>query len=352
MKKSMAAKIMAVLVTILFFSAFSAYGAVEGQYTLFGVTKEGYTVSSEDAEMRSVLVLTEDGKGSMTMDDETMGVSEWAVAEKEASMMDGGAPDSVISVTLEDGSTCSCAVRNGILELDVMGNGEMLMLFAMDGADRSAYQVLTVDELLEKMQEDRNKVPESNTRLYMVWQSLDQDAGIHMSYSESRPAMGMEKKYEVFCKNKRYCSSETTSMYGYSRTSWTYCQDGKVYSLDPEKRTAQQITEIYLSEVNERIFLMDPVLREIYKRLKEGGGTTGVREVNGVSYAAEIFPASEYSPEVAFCFTEDGRFAYYLEGAPVIEAFSYQGETIREIHSIDRQVDESLLDISGYTVTR
>ena len=265
--------------------------------------------------MRSVLVLTEDGKGSMTMDDETMGVSEWKVTEKEASMMDGGAPDSVISVTLEDGSICSCAVRNGILELDVMGNGEMLMLFATDGADRSAYQVLTVDELLAKMQEDRNKVPESNTRLYMIWQSLDQDAGIHLSYSESRPAMGMEKKHEVFSKNKRYCASETTSMYGYSRTSWTYCQDGKVYSLDPEKRTAQQITEIYLSEVNERIFLMDPVLREIYKRLKEGGGTTGVREVNGVSYAAEIFPASEYSPEVAFCFTEDGRFAYYLEGA-------------------------------------
>ena len=39
MKKSMAAKIIAVLVTILFFSAFSAYGAVEGQYTLFAVRK-------------------------------------------------------------------------------------------------------------------------------------------------------------------------------------------------------------------------------------------------------------------------------------------------------------------------
>ena len=184
MKKSMAARITAVLVTILFFSAFSAYGAVEGQYTLFGVTKEGYALRSDELDMRSVLVLTEDGKGSMSMDDETMGVSEWAVTEKEASMMDGGAADSVISVTLEDGSSCSSVVRNGILELDVMGNGEMLMLYALDGADHSAYQLLTVEEYLEKLKEDQNKVPESNTRLYMVWQSLDQNAGIHLSYSE------------------------------------------------------------------------------------------------------------------------------------------------------------------------
>ena len=82
MKKGLFGKIIPFLIAALVLTGFSAYGAVdtEGTYTLFGVKSEGYTVRNEVAGANSVLVLTADGKGSMTMDDETMGVSEWKTA--------------------------------------------------------------------------------------------------------------------------------------------------------------------------------------------------------------------------------------------------------------------------------
>ena len=218
MKKGLFGKIIPFLIAALVLTGFSAYGAVdtEGTYTLFGVKSEGYTVRNEVAGANSVLVLTADGKGSMTMDDETMGVSEWKTAEKAAEMIDGNAADSVISIVMEDGSSCDCAVRSGILEMDIMGTGATLLLYAKEGADYSAYPLMTEEELLAKMKEDQYKVPESDTRLYQLWKSMDPEAGIHMVYEKKPGYMNAVKTIDVQGKGKRYYSSETTVYGSYS----------------------------------------------------------------------------------------------------------------------------------------
>ena len=352
MKKGLYGKIIPFLIAALVLTGFSAYGAVdtEGTYTLFGVKSEGYTVRNEVAGANSVLVLTADGKGSMTMDDETMGVSEWKTAEKTAEMIDGNAADSVISIVMEDGSSCDCAVRSGILEMDIMGTGATLLLYAKEGADYSAYPLMTEEELLAKMKEDQYKVPESDTRLYQLWKSMDPEAGIHMVYEKKPGYMNAVKTIDVQGKGKRYYSSETTVYGSYSSNKVVYVEDGKVYNLYPEGKTADLVTEIYSESVRDRIILMDDIYMAIFKKLKQGGGTTGTREINGSVYAAEIFPATEYEPEAAFCFTEDGRLVYYIEGAPVYGGYADLGETLYTIRSIDGSLNESLFDISGYRI--
>ncbi len=356
MKKYRFTTMIAVLISALLLTGFSAFGAVqadapvEGTYTMFAMFNEGYTVRTDALGMSYVLVLTEDGKGSMTMDGDTMGVAEWTPINQAATMMDGNAAESVITVLLDDESKCTCAVRKGILELDVMGNGEMFLLYAQEGADYSAYAPLSMEEFLRKKKEDEFKVPESNTRLYMLWKTMDPEAGIHMNYERRPGYIDTVQVLDVHGKGNRFYSSKTSSFTGFSGTSTsvTYAEDGKVYSLEPETRTAMLITEIYIETLKERIMLMDDVYQAMFVNLRNGGGTAGMREVNGVTYEAEIFPASGDSPEAAFCFTPDGTFTYYIEGAP-----SYApelGETVYTIRSIDGQVDTSLLDLSGYQV--
>ena len=357
MKKGLLRKIIPFLVTALILTGFSAYGAVpaggsaEGAYNLFGVHSEGYTVRNEVAGISSILVLTGDGKGSMTMDDETMGVSEWAATEKTAVMMDGSAADSVISIVLEDGTSCSCAIRSGVLEMDLSGTGETMLLYAREGADYSGYPLMTEEEILEKAEKDQFKVPESNTRLYQLWNSMDPEAGIHMSYEKKTGYLNAVQYIEAYGKGNRYYSKETTAAGSYSPTKITYVEDGKVYNLYPEEKAAYLVTEIYSEAVRNRIMFMDSIYQTIFLKLKQGGGYTGTREINGSVYAAEIFPPSDYEPEAAFCFSEDGRLMYYMEGTPGYGG-SGLGETLYTIHSIDSSVDGSLLNISGYRIER
>ena len=73
------------------------------------------------------------------------------------------------------------------------------------------------------------------------------------------------------------------------------------------------------------------------------------KEVDGVSYTVEVYPGSDYLAEAAFYFDDTGRLAYILEGAPVI--MPSLGEAFYAINAIDAAVDESLFDISAYTVT-
>ena len=209
---------------------------------------------------------------------------------------------------------------------------------------------MTEEELLAKMKEDQYKVPESDTRLYQLWKSMDPEAGIHMVYEKKPGYMNAVKTIDVQGKGKRYYSSETTVYGSYSSNKVVYVEDGKVYNLYPEDKTADLVTEIYSESVRDRIILMDDIYMAIFKKLKQGGGTTGTREINGSVYAAEIFPATEYEPEAAFCFTEDGRLVYYIEGAPVYGGYADLGETLYTIHSIDGSLNEALFDISGYRI--
>ena len=55
--------------------------SVDGEYKLFGVYAEGFTVNAAEMEMSSVLKLEKDGTGSMTMDADEMAVAKWEEAD-------------------------------------------------------------------------------------------------------------------------------------------------------------------------------------------------------------------------------------------------------------------------------
>lgn len=109
---------------------------LEGEYTLFAVQNDGYTVDSNEMEIYSTLTLNEGGTGSMTMDEDAMDIESWS------------AEDGMLTVVLTDGSSAQAVIGNGILELDIPGTGDMLLYYAQDGADISGYELMSVDEIL------------------------------------------------------------------------------------------------------------------------------------------------------------------------------------------------------------
>ena len=65
---------------------------IEGEYTLFAAEEEGDRVASADMEMESVITLEEGGKGSMSFDGDSMGITEWTLDGEEFFLkMDDGA---------------------------------------------------------------------------------------------------------------------------------------------------------------------------------------------------------------------------------------------------------------------
>ena len=83
---------------------------------------------------------------------------------------------------------------------------------------------------------------------------------------------------------------------------------------------------------------------------KDARYTEEKREYNGISYDAEVFAETKYSPGIAFSFGEDGQLAF-VETSPFTTASGTELPVqLYTIHSIDGTIDESLLDISAYTI--
>ena len=302
----------------------------EGTYTIFAVEVEGALIRSEDFEVASTLTLAADGTGSMSMNDDSMDITVWT--------LDGEA----FSLTLADGSGAEGELQNGILKLDIYGTGYMLLYYAREGADVSAYAPMTMEEYRAKA----NAVPDS--MLYALWSSFDTSAGVHLRYNMHTDYMDANQRYDVHGKNGVYYSSRTTLVSGYENTLVTFFRDGTAYNLDPEKMTGVVVTTTTSSYIMDNIMLMDELFSDIQSYAKRTDYTVETREVDGVSCTAEVFPATAAEPEAAFCFGEDGRLLYAFKGAPVIDVGVEIGETAYTVIAIDAAVDEALFDISGY----
>ena len=77
---------------------------------------------------------------------------------------------------------------------------------------------------------------------------------------------------------------------------------------------------------------------------------TETRELEGVSYTAEVYPAQDYTAEAVCYFDDAGNLIRIVVGAPVVAP--QMGETVYTVHGIDDKVDETLFDISGYTISQ
>ena len=301
---------------------------LEGEYEAFAVQIDNALVYAADLGFASAITLSEGGTGSMSQNEETMDISTWT-ADGER-----------FSITMADGSSAEGKIHGGVIELDIYGSGYMILCYAKEGADISGYAPMTLEEYKAK--------PDS--MLYALWESLDADAGVHLNYSMHTDYMDADQSFDVHGKDGMYYSRRTTRVSGYEDTLVTFFRDGTAYNLYPENMTGIVVTKTSSSAVTENTMLMDHLFSEIHSYAARKDYTTETRELDGVSYTAELFPATGYTAEAAFYFGDDGRLAFCFKGAPVIKTAAEIGETVYTVYAIDEAVDEALFDISGYAI--
>ena len=190
----------------------------------------------------------------------------------------------------------------------------------------------------------------NKTKLDNILDGIDPVAGAHLRYQRRLDALNTVQDYDVYAKDGVYYSARTTKVAGAESTLVTFIKDGKVYNLYPDKKTGNHVTDLPLSITNDNILLMDDLFSEMRMASVRTDQVEEDREIEGTSFPAEIYPQTEYSPETVFYFAEDGSLAYCYTAAPVIESAAYVGDSLYTVESIDGEVDESLFDISAYTI--
>lgn len=298
---------------------------VEGEYTLFAIENEGYLVQSDSMGMTSVLRLDAGGTGYMTFNADGMDITQWS------------AEGAGLTITLADGGNAGATLDQGVLALDLYGNGVMILYFALPQADLSAYHPMTMEELRAAL------TPSS--RLYALYGTLDAAAGLHMRYDVDLEYMNAHQSYDVHTKNGVYYSLRTSRVNSLEGSTITFFRDGAAYNLDPEKHTGRLVTTTSSSVITDNVIRMDNLYAAISANAQRTDYGQETREVDGVAYTVEVFPAqSEYESAAAFYFDEAGSLRYCQEINPTL------GESFYTLQVLDGAVDESLFDISGYTI--
>ena len=178
-----------------------------------------------------------------------------------------------------------------------------------------------------------------------VYDSLDADAGIHLNYTMRAESMGVEINYDAQAKGISSYTVKTSQAFGMSVVDVSCFIDDTAYILNPEKMEAQVVTTIGSSLLKYYSFIRQDELGKLMdKCAHKSGFQVEMREVDGVSYTVEVYPGDE-GTEYAFYFDESGRLVYVRN-----DTIKSLGELFYTIHAIDSEVDETLLDISAYTI--
>ena len=294
------------------------YGIETGTYDLFALGYGGEIMGTAGTGQTSVLVLDDGGTGSMTFGDEAGEITSWTI--------DGDA----VSITMSDGSTTTGKYRGdlGVIELDISG---YTGYFGQEGADTDWYLA-----------------PDS--RLFKLYDGIDANAGAHLSYTLHTEYLDSTSIYDVHTKDGVYYSGRTTQVSGYEDRTATDFKDGTAYVLSPDDMTATVATSTGSSLIANNVLLMDSLYSLISGRAKSMDFTVETRELNGVQYSADVYPATEYKAETAFLFDDDGNLVGCIEGPPVLQTAAEIGESVYTVAAIDGAVDAALLDISTYQV--
>ena len=308
------------------------------EYALFAIKYNESMVQSEALGMTSAIAMTADGHGFMSLDDETMDISQWTLEGE------------TFSIILADGGTAGGILHNGILELDLYGNGEMILYYALPDADRSAYPAMTYDEFMAQYATDQAaSIPDS--RLYALSQGMDIQAGVHMVYSVHHDYMNADQDYDVQGRGGMYYSLRTTQVAGKQNAAAVLFRDGTAYNLSPESATGLKVTSTSMQSVNEDALLMDTLYRAIRNNADRTDFIRENREISGIAYDVEVFPApDEYQSDFAFYFDGDGRLVYCEETHSTSSSIQ-MGISFYLIHIIDGNLNDALFELTGYTIT-
>lgn len=304
------------------------------ELTLFAFEANGYLVESSGSGFVSVLKLNDDRTGTLDMNGDITEIRNYS-ADQGKITLDFGT----------DGTYTGDLYKGLVIALDLYGDRSFMMYYKEDDADISGLQILSMKEYTDLAQSIKD-----SSLVNALWNRISGKIGAHLSYQMKSDYLDAIQTFDVHGKGGLYYSSCTTRVSGYESTSVSFCEDGVMYSLSPENMTAAKVTTVPSSVTDANIMVLDGLCREIYAHAQRTDFTQETREVDGVSYQAEIYPAADYQPEAVFYFDDDGRLVYCFEGAPVIETAASIGETFYTVYEINEAVDESLLNLSGYTI--
>ena len=111
----------------------------EGSYKLFGVTIGEMLVASDELEVYSDIVLDAGGTGSMSFNGESADITKWELNED------------AVSITMADGDQGNGKIKDGIFQLDLYGDGNMVLYFAQEGADISRFEFSSLEEVQKRL---------------------------------------------------------------------------------------------------------------------------------------------------------------------------------------------------------
>ena len=317
--------------------AMGAHAESEQEYALFAVRNGNYLVQAVALDMRSIITLTAGGHGSVTFDEDNMEIAEWA--------LDGEA----LSLILADGNAVTGLLSGGILQLDLYGTGEMILCYALPGADTSAFPAMSYDEFMAQYAADQ-AAPDS--RLHALSQNLDTGTGVHMIYTVFHEYIGTEEVYTVQGRGGLYYSLRVIPMAdAEGHSTAVLFRDGVAYSLSPKKGTATKVTSAGSDAISQDALMMDT----LYAAIRENAGRTDftreTREMDGQTLEAEIFPArNAYQSTYVFSFDRDGRLVTCEEIHPESAGIRL-GTSVYTIRVMDANVDDTLFELTGYTVS-
>ena len=301
-----------------------------GEYKAFAAGYMGYTYSLEETNGTSNLTLSADGTGKIDFDGNETAIPEWKVE------------GNIVSLTDDGGSTITGTVQHGVISFDFSGDGSGLAYYAKEGTDTSWVEILPVEEIKKLVE----KGPGSKT--FDVYSSINAPDGVHLSYDLHTDLANADIHYEVNAKDDTYASSRNTKAAGLESTTITFYKDGKVYNLNPDDKTGHFVTETTLLKDN--LIGMDSLYKELLKFYKSNDFKEETREYEGASYTVEVYPEGKYNGETAFYYDKDGKLAYVDVKSYTLETGTEVPASFYTVRSIDTDVDESMLDMSAYTV--
>lgn len=267
-------------------------------------------MTPDEAMVRGMLLLYADGTGMFVINGSESAFPKWEET------------DGFVVITGPNGSELDCSVGDEGLAVPY-GDDYTLVFGLADGRADSSL-------------------------LYPVYRSIDTEAGARLRYSFHTGFMDATSVLDVHARGGSYYALRTTSSGKLSSTSATCLLDGKAYNLDPDKKTGTLVTETSLGALLKNALMMDTLYQKIVQRAHDYDYTLEIREVDGAFYAVEVYPATDYAAGCAFYYDTEGRLAHVLEDAPAVKPD--MGETFYTVESVDGAPDETLFDLSGYTI--
>lgn len=293
--------------------------APQGDYRLFTLEIMGEQKPPESMGLEGKLSLNQDGTGMFTMYGTDEPIAKWELK------------DDVLSLYNDEGYPLEAKVDKDVIEME-MGAG-FYLYFAREGFDTTGFTI-------------SGHTPD--TKLYQAFRAIDAKEGAHLSYEYHSDYMDSTSIFDTHAKGDKLFSLRTTKVNGYEQRSATAFVDGTCYNLYPDEKRGSAVLSISLSLLQDNVLLLDDCYKTLYQSAMRTDCTEETREVDGVSYSVEVFPAQDYTPETAYYFDGDGKLVHILTGAPVM--MPELGETFYTIHGVDTAVDESLFDLSGYAI--